>query len=70
MCGFDGIWRGNYFVGEPIRRSEVEVRVGKLRNGMAAGQDEITGEMIKDGGDRVVDWPLRMVLCLKIGYLL
>ena len=33
-------------------------------------KDEITGEMIKDGGDRVVDWPLRMVLCLKIGYLL
>ena len=29
MCGFDGIQRGNYFR-EPIKRSEVEVRVGKL----------------------------------------
>ena len=54
MCGFDGIWRGNYFGGEPIGRAEVEVRVGKLMNGKAAGKDEITGEMIK-GGDRVVD---------------
>ena len=31
MCGFDGVWRGNYFGGEPIRRTEVEVRVGGLR---------------------------------------
>ena len=21
MCGFDGVWRGNYFGGEPIRRT-------------------------------------------------
>ena len=33
MCSFDGIRRGNYFEGEPIGRAEVEVRVGKLRNG-------------------------------------
>ena len=31
MCGFYGIWRGNYFEGEPIGRAEVEVRVGKLK---------------------------------------
>ena len=31
------------------------VRVGKLKNGKAAGGDEITGEMIKSEGDRVVD---------------
>ena len=31
------------------------MRVGKLKNGKAAGGDEITGEMIKGGGDRVVD---------------
>ena len=29
--------------------------VGKLNNGKAAGKGEITGEMIKDGSDRVVD---------------
>ena len=31
-------------------------RVGKLKNGKAAGKDEITGEIIKGGGDTVVDW--------------
>ena len=39
MCGFDGIRRGNYFGGESIGRAEVEVRVGKLKNGKAAGRD-------------------------------
>ena len=34
--------------------------MGKLRNGKAAGKHEITGEMIKDGGDRVVDWIWRV----------
>ena len=33
MYGFDGIRRGNYFGGEPIGRSEVEVKVDKLKNG-------------------------------------
>ena len=56
MCGFDGIQRGIYFGGEPIGRDEVEVRVGKLKNRKAAGKDEVTREMIKGGGDRVVDW--------------
>ena len=32
------------------------MRVGKLKNGKAAGKNEITEEMIKGGGDRVVDW--------------
>ena len=44
MCGFDGVQKGNYFRGEPIGRTKVEVRVGKLKNGKA----EVTGEMIKD----------------------
>ena len=30
--------------------------MGKLKNGKAAGKDEVTGEMIKGGGNRVVDW--------------
>ena len=51
MCAFDGVRKGNCFEGEPIRRTEVEVRVGKLKN----GKDKITGEMIKDGGKRVVN---------------
>ena len=56
MCGFDGIRKCNYFGGEPIRRAEVEVRVGKLKNGKTAGKDEVTGEKIKGRGIRVVDW--------------
>ena len=34
--------------------------MGKLKNGKAAGKDEVTGEMIKGGGDRVVDWIWRL----------
>ena len=32
------------------------MRVGKLKNGKAAGKDDISGEMTKGGGDKVVDW--------------
>ena len=49
MCGFDGILRGNYFGRYIIRRTKVQVRVRKLKNGKAAGKDEFTGE-IRDGG--------------------
>ena len=49
MCSFDGIRRCNYFGGEPTGRAEVEVRVGKLKNGKAVWW--VTGEMITDGGD-------------------
>ena len=45
MCGFDWIRRGNSFGGEPIGRADVEVRVGKLKNGKATGKDEITGDL-------------------------
>ena len=71
MCGCDGLWKSNYFGGEPIGRAEVQVRFGKLKNGKAAGKDEITGERIKGGGNRVVDWIWLLInivmLCLKIG---
>ena len=59
ICDFDGIQRGNYFGGEPIGRAEVEVRMGKLKNEKAIGKDEITGEIIKGGDDRVVEWICR-----------
>ena len=55
MCGFDGIQRGNYFGGQPIGRTELEARVGKLKNGKAAGKGEVTGEIVKGGGELVVD---------------
>ena len=34
--------------------------MGKLKNGKASGKDEITGEMIKGGGEKVVDWIWRL----------
>ena len=52
MYGYDGVWRGNYFGREPIRKIEVEEKVKKLKN----GKDEVTEEMVKGGGEVVVDW--------------
>ena len=60
VCGFDGVQRSNYFEGEPIKRNEEEARVMKLKNGKAAGKDEVTEEMIKDGCDIGVDWIWRV----------
>ena len=34
--------------------------MSKLKNGKAAGKDEITEEMIKGRGNRVVDWIWRL----------
>ena len=31
-----------------------------IKNGKAAGKDEITGGMVKSGGDRLVDWIWRV----------
>ena len=61
MCGFDGLRKGNCFGGEPIRRAEVEMRVGKLKSGKPANKVEITGEKIKGAGDRWVDWIWRLL---------
>ena len=61
MFVFDGVQRGNYFGGEPIiGRAEVEVRVGKFKNGKSTVKDDITGEVIKGGSDRMVDWVWRL----------
>ena len=61
ICRLESIQRGNYFGEEPIRRTEVELRVGKSNDGKAAGRDYyITGEMVKGGGDMVVDWIWRL----------
>ena len=51
-----GFRRGNYFRGEPIIKTEVEERVKKLRNGKAAGKDEVTEEMVKGRSDVMADW--------------
>ena len=46
MCAFDDIQRG----------SEVEVRLGKLKNGKALGKDDVTRDMVNGGSDIVVNW--------------
>ena len=54
MCGFDRVQR-DYFEGEPVRITEVEIRMGNLKNIKSAGKDEGTGEMIRDGDEMVVE---------------
>ncbi len=39
-------------------RSEVEGAIARLKCGKAAGMDGITAEMLKYGGDAVVEWML------------
>ena len=56
ICSFDGVRRGNYFGGEPIRRAEVELRMGKVKSGKALGKNEVKGKMLKGEGDRLVNW--------------
>ena len=41
MCSFNGIQRGNYF--------------RELKNEKAKFKDEVIGEIVKGGGDKVVD---------------
>ena len=50
---------------------EVEVRVRKLKNRKAAGKDEVMGEMIKGGGDSLVDWIWRLCnMAFESGFVL
>ncbi len=51
----DPIYRG-FTVG----RLEVEGAIARLKCGKAAGMDGITAEMLKYGGDAVVEWMLLM----------
>ena len=37
--------------------------MGKFKNGKVRGKDEITGDVIKGGGDKLGDWIWR--LCYK-----
>ena len=53
---FIGLGEATTFLEVLIGRTEVETRVGKLKNEKDAGKDEMTGEMIKGKGDRVLDW--------------
>ena len=39
-----------------VTREEVEHAVNKLKNGKAAGSDEIAAEVVKGGGQAMIDW--------------
>ena len=41
---------------EQIKREEVAKAIGNLKNGKAAGVDGITAEMLKYGGETVIEW--------------
>ena len=50
ICGFDGAKRSKYLGVEDITREEVVNALDKLKNGKAAGIDNISTEMLKFGG--------------------
>ena len=56
ICGFNGVKRSKYTGCEDITREEVVKAMDKLKNGKAAGIDDISAEMLKCGGDRVKEW--------------
>ena len=39
-----------------MTREEVVKAVGKLRNGKSAGDDRIVAELLKNGGEVMIDW--------------
>ena len=39
-----------------VTRKEVEHAVNKLKNSKAAGSDEIATEVVKGGGQSMIDW--------------
>lgn len=40
----------------PSTKDEVDRAVRKLKKNKAVGYDKITGEMLKAGGDKLLDW--------------
>ena len=47
---------GRLLVQGPIKRREVKRAIGRLKLGKASGVDGITAEMLKFGGEAVIDW--------------
>ncbi len=50
--------RGWPLIQREIGRAEAEKAIARLKCGKAAGMDGVTGEMLKYGGDAVVEWTL------------
>ena len=54
MYNFGDVQRGNFGV-EPVRRTEVEVKIGELKKEKAVLKFEVTRETVKDGGWLVIN---------------
>ncbi len=57
--------RGRIPIQRKISRAEVEKAIARLKCGKAAGMDGMTAEMLKYGGDAVVEWML--LICEQTG---
>ena len=44
-----------------VTREEVERAVKKLQNGKAAGDDRIVAELVKNGGETMIDWLVELI---------
>lgn len=55
MSRFDGIRKNIHLGVEAISRKKVIVKMRKLKNDKLAGIDGITGEMVKYGGEIMID---------------
>lgn len=58
MYGSDILRGGRQQVQEQITREEVSKAITRLRGGKVPGVDGISAEMLKYGGDAVVEWML------------
>ena len=47
MCGFDGVSNCNYFGGDSVNRTKVELRMKKLRNDQAASNNEVARKVLE-----------------------
>ena len=54
MCGFDGVSNCNYFGGDSVNRTKVELRMKKLRNDQAASNNEVARKVLEL--EWVSDW--------------
>ena len=51
---------GFFVLDRPITKEEVELAMQKLKNKKAAGPDGVIGEMIKNGGNQVIDFFVKL----------
>ena len=63
MCGIVGARKCNYSEKEEVRRTEVKVRVKRLKN-VGKADEEITEDIIKSGADLTIDRVWKLCNCV------